>query len=147
MIAGVTQHWRHWQKFSNMEWRNIQNLVLAGIHKFEFCRRDLLINIVVERNEGPSRDSVYLIHMALMISLQIGSYVEGMERRSVGNSHILRESALVEAFNLKVSMKLYSGGKSVYLESRPAFFNLHNKIFVEECPILHSFYFEKIIII
>ncbi|KAG0559993.1 hypothetical protein M758_10G140700 [Ceratodon purpureus] len=36
--------------------------------------------------------------------LGVGSYVEGMERRSVGNSHILRESALVEAFNLKVTL-------------------------------------------
>jgi len=41
-----------------------------------------------------------------MSDLEIGSYVEGMELRSVGNSLILRESTLVEAFNLKVIIKL-----------------------------------------
>lgn len=41
-----------------------------------------------------------------MNGLKMGSYVEGMELRSVGNSQVLRESALVEAFNLKVILKL-----------------------------------------
>jgi len=31
------------------------------------------------------------------------SHMEGMELRSVGNSRTLKDSALVEAFNLKVS--------------------------------------------
>ena len=44
--------------------------------------------------------------MTSMSGLEIGSYVEGMELRSVGNSHVLRESGLIEAFNLKVIIKL-----------------------------------------
>lgn len=46
------------------------------------------------------------VYMTSMSGLEIGSYIEGMELRSVGNSHVLRESALVEAFNLKVIIKL-----------------------------------------
>ncbi|XP_073396057.1 uncharacterized protein [Physcomitrium patens] len=41
--------------------------------------------------------------------LGIVSSVEGVEPRSVGNSHTLRESALIEAFNLKAAI-LYMNG-------------------------------------
>eukprot|EP00899_Mesostigma_viride_P015377 jgi/Mesvir1/23840/Mv10645-RA.1 len=37
--------------------------------------------------------------------LSVGSYTDGMEVRSVGNSQTLRETALVEAFNLKAAIE------------------------------------------
>ncbi|BBN19378.1 tetratricopeptide repeat protein 30 [Marchantia polymorpha subsp. ruderalis] len=37
--------------------------------------------------------------------LSVGSHIEGMDLRSVGNSQTLKESALVEAFNLKAAIE------------------------------------------
>ncbi|CAM6035461.1 unnamed protein product [Sphagnum compactum] len=41
--------------------------------------------------------------------LSIGSHTEGMELRSVGNSRTLKDSALVEAFNLKAAIEYING--------------------------------------
>ena len=38
--------------------------------------------------------------------LSVGSNTDGMDVRSVGNSSVLKETCLVEAFNLKVSRPL-----------------------------------------
>ncbi|KAL2623478.1 hypothetical protein R1flu_003683 [Riccia fluitans] len=41
--------------------------------------------------------------------LSVGSHIEGMDLRSVGNSQTLKESALVEAFNLKAAIEYAHG--------------------------------------
>ncbi|CAK9258758.1 unnamed protein product [Sphagnum jensenii] len=41
--------------------------------------------------------------------LSVGSHMEGMELRSVGNSRTLKDSALVEAFNLKAAIEYING--------------------------------------
>ena len=38
--------------------------------------------------------------------LSVGSQTEGVDVRSVGNSMVLEETALVEAFNLKAAISL-----------------------------------------
>jgi tetratricopeptide repeat protein 30 len=37
--------------------------------------------------------------------LSVGSGADGMEARSVGNSRTLKETALIEAFNLKAAIE------------------------------------------
>lgn len=55
--------------------------------------------------------------------LSVGSYTDGMEVRSVGNSPVLRETALVEAFNLKAAieyvMKNYEATKEALTDMPP----------------------------
>lgn len=84
--------------------------------------------------------------------LGIGSYIEGMELRSVGNSHVLRESALVEAFNLKVTLHnqaLANMDADPTVGFRKLNFLLQNQCFPREtfgnllllyCKPVHGFY-------
>lgn len=55
--------------------------------------------------------------------LGIGSYTDGMEVRSVGNTQTLQETALVEAFNLKAAieylMKNYNAAKEALTDIPP----------------------------
>lgn len=55
--------------------------------------------------------------------LSVGSNAEGIEVRSVGNSQVLRETALVEAFNLKAAiefnMNSMEGAKSALNDMPP----------------------------
>lgn len=46
-----------------------------------------------------------MIMMACRSELSVGSNTDGIEVRSVGNSSVLRETALIEAFNLKAAIE------------------------------------------
>mmetsp|Transcript_23975 Transcript_23975/g.66602 ORF Transcript_23975/g.66602 Transcript_23975/m.66602 type:complete len:651 (-) Transcript_23975:113-2065(-) len=91
---------------------------------------DLAYNIALcyyrMKQFGPS-----LKHLAEIIErgvrehpeLSVGSYTDGMEVRSVGNSQTLRETALVEAFNLKAAieynMKNFDAAKEALTDMPP----------------------------
>lgn len=93
-------------------------------------RPELAYNVALSyyrmKQYGPS-----LKHIAEIIErgikdhpeLGIGSTTEGLEVRSVGNTQTLRETALVEAFNLKAAieymMKNYSAAKEALTDMPP----------------------------
>lgn len=56
--------------------------------------------------------------------LNVGTITDGVEDRSVGNTHTLHESALVEAFNLKAAIDYQLKNR----ESRKYFFFRANSI-------------------
>ena len=108
----------------------------GALHKFQDAisalgfKPDLAYNIALTyyrmQQYGPS-----LKHIAEIIErgiqehpeLNIGSNTEGNEARSVGNTQVLRETALVEAFNLKAAieymMKNYAGAKEALTDMPP----------------------------
>ena len=55
--------------------------------------------------------------------LGVGSNADGIEVKSVGNTQALRETALIEAFNLKAaieySIKNYSAAKEALIDMPP----------------------------
>eukprot|EP00796_Vickermania_ingenoplastis_P000908 gene908-535_t len=107
-----------------------------ALKKFEEAERslgtkmDLTYNIALTyyrmRQFGPA-----LKHIAEIIEkgiqehpeLNIGSNTDGTEARSVGNTQLLKETALIEAFNLKAAiefeMKNYAGAKEALTDMPP----------------------------
>ena len=49
--------------------------------------------------------------------LSVGSNTEGIEVRSVGNSPVLRETCLIEAFNLKAAIEFATGNQAAAVEA------------------------------
>jgi tetratricopeptide repeat protein 30 len=108
----------------------------AALQKFQDAmnalgfKPDLAYNIALSyyrmQQYGPSLKSIAeIIEKGIEEhpELNIGSNTEGNEARSVGNTQILRETALVEAFNLKAAieymMKNYSAAKEALTDMPP----------------------------
>jgi hypothetical protein len=57
-----------------------------------------------------------------MFIIQVGSTTEGIDVRSVGNSLVLKQTALIEAFNLKAAieyvMRNFTGKHSKKIKKR-----------------------------
>jgi hypothetical protein len=57
-----------------------------------------------------------------MFIIQVGSTTEGIDVRSVGNSLVLKQTALIEAFNLKAAieyvMRNFTGTHSKQIKKR-----------------------------
>lgn len=71
--------------------------------------------------------------------LSVGSHTDGVEVRSVGNSQVLRETALVEAFNLKAAIEFDSNTPAGLEAAREALKDMPPRMEEELDPVtLHN---------